>query len=74
MSDIVSKPYHPTMCCERCVFGRGEHAGWCDGRPEKKKDEAALANAGIIWIKVWQEQGTRFLYGDWKYEDKDQPR
>ena len=26
---IVSRPYHPKMCCERCTFGSGEHAEWC---------------------------------------------
>ena len=29
-----SNPYHPNaeMCCEACVFGRGEHARWCERR------------------------------------------
>ena len=22
----------PAMCCEACVFGRGEHAAWCSRR------------------------------------------
>jgi|GEM_PF-2224506 len=28
---IVSRVYklNPDVCCERCVFGRGEHAEWC---------------------------------------------
>lgn len=32
MSGITSRPYHPDpqMACERCVWGRGEHAEWCD--------------------------------------------
>lgn len=21
---------NPLMCCEACIFGRGEHAEWCD--------------------------------------------
>lgn len=29
MSNLISRPYHPNMCCERCVFGTGEHADWC---------------------------------------------
>lgn len=31
MSDITSRPFKPSpdKCCERCVFGRGEHADWC---------------------------------------------
>lgn len=27
---IVSRPYHAKMACERCTFGSGEHAEWCD--------------------------------------------
>ena len=27
-----SNPYRPgPLCCEKCVFGRGEHAAWCEG-------------------------------------------
>ena len=26
---ITSRPFHPDKCCERCVFGSGEHAEWC---------------------------------------------
>ena len=31
MSDTTSRPYRPNpeMACERCVFGRGEHAEFC---------------------------------------------
>jgi len=30
-SEIVSRVYQPSAdkCCERCVFGTGEHAAWC---------------------------------------------
>ena len=21
---------NPALCCERCIFGTGEHAGWCE--------------------------------------------
>ena len=29
--DFSSRRYQPSAdkCCERCVFGRGEHAEWC---------------------------------------------
>ena len=30
MSEITSRPYRPEQCCEACVFGRGEHAEWCE--------------------------------------------
>lgn len=26
---IRSRPYSTAACCERCVFGRGEHAEFC---------------------------------------------
>lgn len=31
-----SNPYRPdpAKCCERCAFGRGEHASWCSRPPE----------------------------------------
>jgi hypothetical protein len=27
---ITSRPFAPKMACERCVFGRGEHAEFCE--------------------------------------------
>lgn len=31
MPDLTSRPYKPDpeKCCERCAFGRGNHAIWC---------------------------------------------
>jgi hypothetical protein len=31
MHNVVSRPFRPASdtCCERCVFGSGEHATWC---------------------------------------------
>lgn len=31
MAEIQSRPFKPDaeMCCEACVFGRGEHAEFC---------------------------------------------
>lgn len=38
MSDIVSRPYRPdpAHCCERCVFGTGEHSEYpnCEAKVE----------------------------------------
>jgi hypothetical protein len=32
-AELMSRPYQPgEKCCERCVFGRGEHAEWCPQR------------------------------------------
>jgi hypothetical protein len=32
MTDLMSRPYAPSTekCCERCVFGTGPHAAWCE--------------------------------------------
>jgi len=27
---LQSMPYRPAQCCEKCVFGSGEHAEWCN--------------------------------------------
>ncbi len=37
MSDLMSRlyPEHLTAACERCIFGRGDHAEWC---PERQDD------------------------------------
>lgn len=36
MADIIqSRPYKPEQCCERCAFGRGKHAEWCQTGPWK---------------------------------------
>lgn len=41
-ADFSSRVYKPDpqKCCERCVFGTGEHAEWCD-RPLKGSDNLA---------------------------------
>ena len=46
MSQIHSAPYRPAMACERCCFGSGEHAEWCEYLPtyeSLKKIDAILA-------------------------------
>lgn len=32
MTDLNSRPYRPSKhhCCERCVFGTGKHAEFCE--------------------------------------------
>jgi hypothetical protein len=31
MTDLNSRPFRPDpqQCCDRCVFGGGQHADWC---------------------------------------------
>ena len=46
--DFKSRRYQPdpAQCCERCVFGRGEHAEWC------KELEKQLREAfGVLKVK-----------------------
>ncbi len=43
------------MACERCIYGSGEHAGWCVSRPHIPFDEATKDyNKGTVgkWIVV----------------------
>jgi hypothetical protein len=37
---IRSRPYKADMCCERCVFGRGEHSKKCPVGLNSKWHEA----------------------------------
>jgi len=32
MSEIVSRPYSTDAACERCAFGHGDHADFCELR------------------------------------------
>lgn len=37
-ADLMSRPYrpNPNLCCEACVFGRGEHAEGAGCRAARK--------------------------------------
>lgn len=52
--------YKPTpgWCCERCVFGRGEHSSWCDSA-------SAKLQRFMAYLELSYE--TRRLNGD--YDD-----
>lgn len=43
-----SNPYHPNpaQCCERCVFGSGEHAAWCIAVSEEALEDGLLPPDG----------------------------
>lgn len=30
MAEITSRPFRPSMACQACVFGSGDHAHWCE--------------------------------------------
>jgi hypothetical protein len=53
-----SNPYKPdpAMCCEACVFGRGEHAEWC-GRRRRRETRSADRD----WL-VTHRDGSVDLY------------
>lgn len=38
-ADFSSRTYKPDpqKCCERCVFGTGEHAEWCTALPSEQE-------------------------------------
>ncbi len=78
MSDITSRPYHPTACCEACVFNRGDHAPWCDnGRiPKHAREYAAHQTTSSTiscnapwpalhgWSAWYANAGIEFADGD----------
>jgi len=37
---------NPDMCCEACVFKRGEHSEWCD----KAKEAQRVAERSVISV------------------------
>ena len=51
---IVSRPYRPgENCCERCVFGSGEHAVWCEEfGPWAKIDLAKIQNDSVSIVRI----------------------
>lgn len=47
---IKSRPYSPKACCEKCVFGSGDHAPYC---------AILWMEQGMEWAFVWQSsRGT----------------
>jgi hypothetical protein len=53
-AELISRPYEPNPehCCEACVFGRGDHAEWCEtGRDEvRRPEETELHHAWRVTI------------------------
>jgi len=68
MPDLQSRPFRPApdKCCERCVFGRGDHAHWC-----KRSAVSIVVDADgnifetrSIYIPVTGTRGTiRYMNG-----------
>jgi hypothetical protein len=74
---ITSRPYKPdsAKCCERCVFGSGEHAEWC----EKLRAEVILLRVGKILDQLaYQYRQETLAYScslgrGWWYFHADKP-
>ncbi len=49
MSEITSRPYRPASACERCCFGRGAHAKWCEHRLDVR-----LCRAHFSVLPCWR--------------------
>lgn len=60
MSEITSRPYQPKMACERCCFGRGEHAEWCEWG-QRTGDVESSPEAHVEWL---DRNANR--YGQWE--------
>ena len=60
-ADIVSRPYNPDTenCCERCVFGRGAHADWCEKRAGQLQEIGDFVHRG----RVAQEEVDKIILG-----------
>jgi len=56
-SPIVSRPFHPKMCCERCTFNSGLHADWCPKRWQFV--EGSANNFTIIDWNQWLDVPMR---------------
>ena len=60
-ADIVSRLYKPDAerCCEVCVFGRGEHADWCEKRARQIQKIEEFVRRG----RVAQEEVDKIVGG-----------
>lgn len=61
MPDIVSRPFKPAMACERCVFGTGQHAEWCESRSASmgkalNRFSEKIAQSNIDTARLFAEQ------------------
>ena len=49
---IVSRPYRPgEKCCEKCAFGSGEHALWCQERSAEIVP-AKIQDGAVTFVKT----------------------
>lgn len=58
MPDLCSRPYKPDpkMACEACVWGRGDHAEWCDAGMRLADNDKPLTEAQLDrWMEQWVE-------------------
>lgn len=72
MSEITSKPYKPdpAMACDRCCFGRGEHAEWCPlfGVRMCREHFTGLPCWRCATAGMTPEQRQHWLHGSWNAE------
>ena len=50
---IRSRPYSTNAACEKCVFGRGAHAEWCQVAAKILRDLAGvICRESVLWHKI----------------------
>ena len=59
-------PPAKVTCCEKCVYGRGEHAPWCEATPKSPFDADKFFAALHIGLKTYGPKMTRYLNGDYE--------
>jgi len=60
---ITSRPFHPRMACERCVFGTGLHAQSCNLRIARVHDPSRISNDFIDQNQWMDLQIARIVKG-----------
>ena len=51
VDNITSRAYRPNkdVCCEACVFGRGEHSDWCEEGTRCSLDAPPPSTREDLW-------------------------
>ncbi len=60
MSDpIKSRPMFHSTACERCAFGRGQHAEWCESQDVKERKAIAAAFDRYPKVRIFAQLRMR---------------
>ena len=76
---IVSRPYHPQMACERCVFGTGKHSDFCEVATLREAIRADMKSNMDTWTAMsrrlmdcmTETERMAFIEGKWDVFARD---